>query len=88
MKPDPMIAYRIGNVPTFLPKIGIGDITNKIGEKYGNMIDGIKGINIPPLSNVMPSYVDYDALNIVFTESNDGKMVGEKKILDKGVTTQ
>ena len=87
MKPDPMIAYRLGNVPTFLPKIGIGDITNKIGEKYGNMIDGIKGINIPSLPNVMPSYVDYDALDIVFTESEDGKM-DTKKILDKGVTTQ
>ena len=86
MKPDPMIAYRLGNVPTFLPKIGIGYITNKIGEKYGNMIDGIKGINIPSLPNVMPSYVDYDALDIVFTESEDGT-IGTKKILDGGVTT-
>ena len=87
MKPDPVFASMLGSVPRFTPNVGVGSETNKIGEKYEKFKKFMGDINLPSLPNVMPSYVDYDALDIVFTESEDGKM-DTKKILDKGVTTQ
>jgi hypothetical protein len=84
MKPDPMIAYRLGKVATFLPNIGIGDIKDKMGEGIGNMMKGISSIKdkMSPnlsLSDMLPpdDYSNYefgvgliDEYNVNLTDEN------------------
>ena len=88
VEPDPAFAYMLDNVPRYTPIMKVGSEPNKIVEQYEKFKEFMGDNNLPPLPNVMPSYVGYDALNIVFTESKDGEIVGDKIILDKGLTTQ
>jgi hypothetical protein len=90
--PDPVIYYRVDvdNPPTFLPKMGINSVTNKIGENYDIMKDGIKSIKesiqIPTFSNIMNSKTDETDCDIIFSESNNFNDEKNTKILNKGKT--
>ena len=88
--PDPVLYYRVDvdNPPTFLPKMGINSVTNKIGENYDIMKDGIKSIkesiHIPTFSNIMNFKTDETGCDIIFSESNNFNDEKITKILNKG----
>ena len=74
MKTDPMIAYQLGNVPTFLPKIGFSDVLNKMGEKYKEKYKEMKGIisdNTPTKFSLWDPAIDYDTYDVVGSTTDD-----------------
>jgi hypothetical protein len=72
MKPMSEIAFKLGNQPSFLPRIHIGDVSNKIGQNLGK-IKKIMGQNIPSLTYVTPDVENYDTYDVVGTiSSQDG----------------
>ena len=89
MKPDANIARNLSKVPTFLPNIGMGVITNKFGKRYGNMKDKFSNLKLPEIPNVLPPGLDYDTFNLVVKNENaeNGNkeiILDEGKRLDKG----
>ena len=71
MKPDPMIAYRLGKVATFLPNIGIGDVKNKMGDVMKQMKPDFSIPNFPSVSGMLPPQ-DYSNLDFdVYLDGDD-----------------
>jgi hypothetical protein len=62
MKPDPMIEFKLGNEPTFLPRMDIGDdVSNKSNDLFGKF---------KPSPMVLNSSEDYDVKGTI---TEDGK---------------
>jgi len=57
----------LGKVPTFLPNIGIGAITNKFGESMSNKFSTLE---LPKIRNMLPPSLDYDTLDLVVENEN------------------
>ena len=84
MKPDPMIAYRLGNVPTFLPKIDVGKLKSIVPSinKLTSIVPSIDTI----LNFNKSSSENEDKLDIVSTFYNNQENSNADIILDKGKT--